>query len=64
MQRKVLTPNDLGSLEELGERLLAFQEHYARIARPFEWTFTRANLERVIERVEGQRREGELPLAA
>jgi hypothetical protein len=64
VQRKALTPNDLGSLEELGERLLAFQEHYAQIARPFEWTFTRADLERVIERVEGQRREGELPLAA
>ena len=64
MQRKALTPNDFGSLEELGERLLAFQEHYAQIARPFEWTFTRADLEGVIERVEGQRGEGGLSLAA
>jgi hypothetical protein len=52
VQRKALTPNDFGSLEELAERLLAFQAYYAQIARPFEWTFTRSDLQRVIERVE------------
>ena len=57
VQRKALTPNDFGSLEELTERLLAFQERYAQLARPFEWTFTRADLERVIERVDGGGRE-------
>lgn len=57
VQRKALTPNDFGSLQELSERLLAFQERYAQIARPFEWTFTRADLERVIERVQAQQRE-------
>jgi hypothetical protein len=45
------SPNDFGSLEELSERLLAFQAHYAAIARPFEWSFTRTDLDRVIERV-------------
>jgi len=62
VQRKALTPNDLGSLKELSERLLAFQERYAEIARPFEWTFTRADLERVIDRVDGP--GGRLALAA
>lgn len=62
VQRKALTPNDFGSLEELTGRLLAFQAHYAEIARPFEWTFTRGDLERVIERVDD--REGALRLAA
>jgi hypothetical protein len=62
VQRKALTPNDFGSLEELSERLLAFQARYAEIARPFEWTFTRADLERMIERVDG--RGSELGLAA
>jgi DDE superfamily endonuclease len=62
VQRKALTPNDFGSLEELSERLLGFQARYAQIARPFEWTFTRADLERVIERVEGK--GGRLALAA
>jgi hypothetical protein len=54
LQRKALTPNDFGSLEELGERLLAFGRRYREIARPFEWTFTRADLERVLERVDAQ----------
>lgn len=53
MQRKALTPNDFGSLKELTGRLLAFQAYHAQIARPFEWTFTKADLERVIERVDG-----------
>jgi hypothetical protein len=62
VQRKALTPNDFASLQELTDRLLAFQAHYAEIARPFEWTFTRTDLERVIERVDGRR--SELGLAA
>ena len=52
LQRKALTPNDLGSLEELAERLVAFGRRYREIARPFEWTFTHADLERVLERVD------------
>jgi hypothetical protein len=54
VQRKALTPNDFGSLDELAERLLAFGRRYHEIARPFEWTFTRAGLERVLERVEAR----------
>jgi hypothetical protein len=56
LQRKALTPNDLGSLEELAERLLAFGCHYRQIARPFQWTFTRTDLERVLERVDAHER--------
>jgi hypothetical protein len=41
VQRKALSPNDLGTLDALAERLLGFGEHYRQIARPFEWTFTR-----------------------
>src|SRR6476659_9534534 len=62
VQRKALTPNDFGSLEELSERLLSFQARYAEIARPFEWTFTRSDLERVLTRITD--REPELRLAA
>lgn len=62
VQRKALTPNDFGSLEELSERLLAFQARYAEIARPFEWTFTRSDLEQVLARVTDC--EPELRLAA
>jgi len=41
VQRKALTPNDFRSLNELEQRLLAFQQHYEETASPFQWTFTR-----------------------
>ena len=62
VQRKALTPNDFGSRDQLAERLLDFGEHYRQIARPFEWTFTRNDLEGVIDRIAD--REPHLQLAA
>ena len=62
VQRKALAPNDFGSLEALSERLLAFQARYAEIARPFESTFTRSDLDRVLAKIAD--REPELRLAA
>lgn len=51
VQRKVLTPNDFTSLSEVEERLLGFQERYQEIARPFEWKFTRADLSRLLNKL-------------
>ena len=62
VQRKVLTPNDFDDLAAVEERLLAFQRHYEEIARPFEWTFTRRELDRLLERLD--EREPALGLAA
>jgi hypothetical protein len=62
VQRKALTPNDFASLEQLGERLLAFSAHYREIARPFEWNFTRHELDRVLAKI--AKREPRLRLAA
>ena len=45
IQRKVLTPNDFASLQEVSQRLLAFQDLYEKAAKPFEWKFTRADLQ-------------------
>ena len=53
VQRKALTPNDFPDLGALAARLLAFGAHHRQVARPFDWTFTRADLERVPERVAG-----------
>jgi hypothetical protein len=44
LQRKVLTPNDFPDLETLRRRILDFQEYYERLAKPFAWKFTRADL--------------------
>jgi hypothetical protein len=54
VERKVLTPNDFGSLAEVEERLLRFEKHYAAAARPFEWKFTRRDLERLLARLGAQ----------
>lgn len=55
VQRKVLRPNDFTSLAEVEHRLLAFQERYERMARPFEWRFTRSDLARVLARLADQK---------
>ncbi len=50
VQRKVLDPNDSPDLADVEARLLAFQDHYQQIATPFEWKFTRTDLDRVLAR--------------
>jgi hypothetical protein len=51
VQRKALTPNDFATLPELARHLMDFAQHYRNVARPFEWTFTRAKLDRMIEKI-------------
>jgi DDE superfamily endonuclease len=54
VQRKALTPNDFGSLQELARRLMDFGQHYRNIASPFQWTFTRHDLDRVLAKITQQ----------
>ena len=51
IQRELLAPNDFDDLKELEARLLAFQSHYEQIAEPFEWRFTRADLDALLARL-------------
>ena len=51
VQRKVLTPNDFPSLPAVAQRLLDFQGYYEQIAQPFEWKFTRADLQKLVARL-------------
>lgn len=51
VQRKVLQPNDFEDLGVLEERLLAFARRYQQIATPFEWKFTRRDLDRLLDRL-------------
>ena len=52
IQRKVLSPNDFADLDAVEHRLLAFGERYEQLATPFEWRFTRADLRRLMARLE------------
>jgi hypothetical protein len=56
IQRKVLTPNDFTDLAEVQHRLLAFQRHYQQTAVPFDWRFTRADLDRLLRRLDKHKR--------
>jgi hypothetical protein len=51
VQRKVLTPNDFSCLQEVRDRLFRFQEYYETIATPFEWKFTRADLDEMMNKM-------------
>ena len=52
IQRKVLTPNDFTSLDQVENRLTAFEQRYNATARPFRWRFTPADLEDLMARIE------------
>jgi len=52
VQRKVLTPNDFASLDQVEDRLTAFEQRYNATARPFRWRFTPADLEDLMARIE------------
>jgi hypothetical protein len=47
----VLTPNDFHSLTRLRDRLLRFQEYYEEVAQPFQWKFTRRDLDRLLAKL-------------
>ncbi len=52
VQRKVVAPNDFTSLDQVEDRLIAFERRYNKTARPFEWKFTQTDLEDLLARIE------------
>ncbi|WP_433709622.1 hypothetical protein ACQP2U_24455 [Nocardia sp. CA-084685] len=44
-------PRRLRRPREVAARLLAFQDHYSNAARPFDWTFTRDDLNQLLHRL-------------
>jgi hypothetical protein len=58
-----MSPNDFKSLPELARHLMVFgrHRHYRTLAGAFQWTFTRAKLDAVIEKIT---RSQARPLAA
>jgi hypothetical protein len=51
VQRKVLTPNDFPNLDNLAERLLDFQYYWETAAKPFEWKFSRDDLNELLNKL-------------
>jgi hypothetical protein len=52
VQRKVVTPNDFTDLDTLEHHLLAFGRRYEQIAAPFQWKFTRQDLNKLLAKTD------------
>ena len=52
VQRKALQPNDFADLDAVEQALLGFGRRYEQIAKPFEWKFTRRDLNRVLDTID------------
>jgi len=64
VQRKALTPNDFTGLDQIRGRLATFETRYNAIARPFTWTFTRADLSDLLRRIDAHDKNQPHALAA
>ncbi len=51
IQKKVVSPNDFASLDQLSRTLLAFVDRYNQTARPFNWKFTTTDLHDLLRRI-------------
>ena len=55
IQRKVVKPAEFDDLEALAQRLIEFEPRYNATAGPFDWRFTRADLNDLVRRIEMHR---------
>ena len=51
IQKKVVSPNDFTSLDQLSGTLLAFVARYNKTAKPFNWKYTAADLADLLHRI-------------
>ena len=63
IQKKVVSPNDFASLDDLSATLLAFTERYNQTAKPFNWKFTADDLTDLLTRINA-REQADLTQAA
>jgi ribonuclease HIII len=56
-QRKAVSPNDFTNLDQVEQRLAAFEQRYNANARPFKWKFTPADLDDLLARIERHEHE-------
>ena len=64
LQRKAISPTDFTDLDDLTARLLAFQQRYNTNAEPFDWTYTRDDLNAFLKRLADHNLSAELRAAA
>jgi transposase len=52
VRRKVVSPNDFTDLNEVENRLRAFEDRYNAAAQPFQWEFTTSDLDNLLARLD------------
>jgi transposase len=52
VQRKVVAPNDFTDLDQIRNRLRAFEDRYNATAQPFQWKFTTTDLDDLLARLD------------
>jgi transposase len=52
VQRKVVRPNDFTDLNQVRDRLRAFEDRYNATAQPFRWKFTTSDLDDLLARLD------------
>ncbi|MEU1124671.1 IS630 family transposase [Streptomyces sp. NPDC005899] len=52
VQRKVVSPNDFTNLDQVRDRLRAFEDRYNATAQPFQWKFTTTDLDDLLARLD------------
>ena len=52
VQRKVISPSDFTDLNQVQDRLTAFEQRYNATAQPFKWKFTPTDLKDLLARIE------------
>ncbi|MBT2476846.1 IS630 family transposase [Streptomyces sp. ISL-94] len=52
VQRKVVAPNDFTNLDQIRDRLQAFEDRYNATAQPFQWRFTTCDLDELLARLD------------
>jgi transposase len=52
IQRKVIKPADFDDLDALAQRLIEFEPRYNATAAPFDWRFTRTDLNDLVRRIQ------------
>ena len=52
LQSKAITPADFTDLDHLAERILGFQDRYNHTATPFDWIYTRTDLNAFLRRID------------
>ena len=57
IQRKVVAPNDFTDLDQVRNRLRAFEDRYNATAQPFQWKFTTTDLDDLLARLDRREQE-------